>query len=636
MLSFFRNNVQSLFVKAIVSLVAVVMLFFGIDSYKDQGVNVLATVGSKEIKLEHYQRAMEGATAQIRKTYGPNADRLMEMMNIKLQVLQRLVNDALILESAKSIGLALTDKELAESMRGFTQFQTDGRYDSVKYHELLKQVGQSSTSFEATFRDNLLASKYMALLGQGHLVSQQYAELIYLRDETKFNIETLTVSADDLKVNAPATEEDIKAYYEKNSAQFQAPAQVGIDFFTVGINEVSGSSKISDKAIALYYKKHKTKEFTKKPSYHAWHILLKVPGTATPAQKSAVRAKAEALYAQLSSNPADFAKVAKQQSQDPGSAAKGGDLSWVEEGQFVPVFDRVVKGLQAEQISRPFLSQFGYHIAKLIAKKPAGTLSLEEAQPRIVAQLTAQKAERRLKNLHRKATQTLVDQSFEAFADTSNKDIKKSGLFDAQSSVPALPNARSLYKTLQNKSVGEKGALLEGSFVVVYKVTDSKAPETRPLESVRIQVQLLAQSQKEKEMTASRLEHMAKEIKTSVAFDQLAKGMNQTPAPKHLTYKDRQVPGLNAGRELPVALNRMKPGEVRFLTNQGQGYAVRLIQKTTPPLAGNPVGLEQLKSSLSRQKAQILISGLVEELRKTTEVVYNQQLLENLGVNLGG
>jgi len=633
MLSFFRNNVQSVFIRTIVSVVALVMLFFGIDSFQNQGINVIATVGSKEIKLEQYQRSLEGATEQVRKAYGPNADQFMKMMNIKMQVLQRLISDALMIESAHAVGLALTDKELATALRGFAQFQTDGRYDPQKYKLLLKQIGQSSPEFEASFRDNMLASKYMALLSQGHLVSQQYAEMIYSRDETQYDIETLTVGTSDIQVKASVNDDEINSFYEKNSARFQAPAKVGIQFFTVGIGEVTSSAKVSDKAVELYYKKHKTKEFSKKPSYHAHHILIKLPRSPSALQKTVARTKAEGIYNQLKADPASFEGVAKKRSQDPGSARNEGDLGWVEEGQFVPVFDRVVTGLKPGQVSQPFLSQFGYHIAKLVATKPAGTLSLEEARPQIIARLNQQKGERRLKNLHRKATQSLVDQSLEAYAKSENKTLKKSGLFAPGTSVPGLPNLRSLYQQLISKPVNEKGAILEGSFVVVYQITETKEPTTQPLEDIKPEVERLAQMAKEQQMVASQLEHMAQRITTSESFDQLGAGMKQTPAQLHLSYKDRQFKGLKAGRELPIALNHMKPGEVKFLSSQGQGYAVRLLKKSVPTIEGKPLGLERFKASLSQQKAQILVNGLIDELRKTTEITYNEKLLKTLGIN---
>ncbi|OGG99419.1 MAG: hypothetical protein A2600_01900 [Candidatus Lambdaproteobacteria bacterium RIFOXYD1_FULL_56_27] len=635
MLSLIRNNVQSFFVKSVISIVALVMLFFGIDSYQNQGVNVLATVGQNEIKLDAFQRALERATEQVRRMYGPNADKLIGMMDLKSQVFSRLVNDALLVETAREQGLAVTDKELAQTLNEIPEFQTDGRFDPKKYQTFLTQIRQSSGAFEDEFRKSLLASKLLALVGQTHLISRSYVGDIYSRNETKLEAELLELSPQDFLSPVKLEPKEIQAYYDQNQAKFQAPARSVVRYFTLAEGDLKEALSIPEKAVELYYKKNKDTEFTKKPSYHARHLLLKVPQDGNVAGTEAARAQAMELYSKLKASPQSFGELAQKFSQDPGSAQKGGDLGWVEEGQLVPIFDREMAQLSPGEVSAPFLSSFGYHIARLEGKKAAQVLGLEEVKGQIEATLMAQKSERRLKNWQAKAQERLATESLETLAKEEHKELTKSPAFDGQSRLPDLGDLTDLSAELEKKPVGTKGVTTLAGRVMAYELLEKIPPQAKPFGEVKTEVELYATQAKEQELVTAKLAHLEGQIKSPADFAALAKSLKQPPKALSFFYKDRKVEGVQMGREFQTQVYGLNPGQVRLVTGQNRNYVVRLVAKTPGSLAGEPKDLLDLERELNEQKSQILVSGLIDQKRKNAKVSYNDKLLKTLEIKRG-
>ncbi|MDT8446270.1 MAG: SurA N-terminal domain-containing protein [bacterium] len=636
MLSLIRNNVQSFFIKAIVVMVAVVMLFFGISSYQDQGVNTLADVGDIEVKYEQYSRAYDQATEQIRSSYGANADQLIQAMNLKGQVLSRLVNSALLVKAAEKAGLAVTDKELAERLSEISIFLTDQRFDQAKYQEFLKNSGYSAAEFEGTLRREILANKLMALVNSGHSVSRAYVETVYQRDQTAYQALVLPVEPADLKISAQPTAAEIKKYYDDHTEQFQAPARFQIEYFTYGLAQIKDEITVSDQAAALYYKQKKGSQFTTKPSYHSRHILIALPEQDNAQAASAARSKAQELYSQLQKNPKSFEALAKKFSQDPGSAQRGGDLGWSEEGHMVGPFEKQALALKPGEISAPFLTQFGYHIVELIEKRGAQQRPFEEVQAEIVAQIRTDKAQRRLENWKAKAEGELSKKGLATLAESIKQSPQTSDFFDERGNLASFGNAAPVYAAIEEKKSGDSGVLSLNDQLLVYQIKDVKAPQTKSFEEVAVEAELLATSAKEKELTQAKLAEMEQQITSVEAFNALAQSLNKKQQSIRFLYKDRQIQGLRVGRDFQQALSHFEAGEVGFLSQGNRGYAVHLISKTPGAVDTDPRGLMALERELQQQKTQILLSGLVEELRKELEVRYNNQLLQQLEISTGG
>ncbi|OGG93716.1 MAG: hypothetical protein A2508_08545 [Candidatus Lambdaproteobacteria bacterium RIFOXYD12_FULL_49_8] len=627
MLSLIRNNVQSFFVKAIVLIVCGVMLFFGITTYQDQGVNTLAEVGGIEVKLEAYQRYYDQTAQDLRQRYGANAQRIMEATNLKQQILSQLVNNALLLKSAQFNGLAITDEELAQWLRSNPQFLTDGRFDQHKYDELLKGMRSSSAEFEAEMRQELLAQKYLNLVGRSHLVSKEYVETLYRRDQTEMTAKIFQVEGEDLKIKAQLSPEELQAYYNGHPERFQSVGAFKLNYFLYGSSDLTGQAKVSDKALELYYKKNREKLYTEKASYQSHHILIKVAEGTNP---QSARDRAGALYKQLEADPKGFEKFAKSHSEDLATAPSGGDLGRVEVGHFLPQFDAQIEKLEPGQISPPFLTRFGYHIARLDQRNNERRRSFEEVKGEIEAELVGKKAQRKLALWQENATKQLASSPLSALA--QGKTITETPIFDQQTDLGPLGASAPIYAEIKKKKVGDKGVMELGANLLAYEVVQVTEPKTKPFAEVKEQVALFAQVEKEKELVAQAMTKLTQEIVDPAAFDAFSKRVNKKAEEVQFFYKDQQVGKFSAGREFVQALYELEPGQARFIAQGNMGYAAILVAKTQGDPAMGATALGRMGDEFKGQKAQVLLAGLVDELRKTTPIHYNAKLMNALEI----
>lgn len=399
-------------VQIVLFLIIVTFGFFGVDSYRNSGSsNAPATVNGDKISQQEFDNALRQQQDRVREQAGSNFDPTMfDKPEIKRMILDSLVNQHLLSSQARSVGLTLSDTQLMQIISGIEAFQKDGEFDKQRYEAALNAQQMSPLMFESRVKDELGTRQLIdAYVKNGYSSVTMVDNLIRLNEQKRV-VSFAQISPDsflkDIKVDA----ESVKEYYEKNQKEFQTPERARVEYLIFSVDALHAQVKVDDADIKKYYEEHQA-EFATPELRKAAHILISVDAKASDADKQAAKSKAEQILKQVKQSPSQFAELAKKYSQDPGSAANGGDLGMFGRGMMVKPFDDAVFKLLVGEVSGLVQSDFGYHIIKLLAVKGGKTQALNDVKNIVAQKLKAQKANDKFADLSEKFNNAVYEQS---------------------------------------------------------------------------------------------------------------------------------------------------------------------------------------------------------------------------------
>jgi peptidyl-prolyl cis-trans isomerase D len=338
------------------------------------GDNAVAKVAGETITQQDWDAAQRQQMERMRQMFGDKMDmKLLDTPETKRAVLENLIVQRAMIAAVARDKLQVSDQALAQTLVAIPGLvKPDGTFDNEQYKRQDMALQQINTAVQASaFAPKTVAARLSDLNDQERMVRQ-----LLFKD---------SAYAGQVKV----TDDMLKAYYDKNGAQFQVPEQAKIEYVILDDAAVGAQISVSDADIKSYYDQNQ-KQYAGSEERRASHILIAVKKGASAADKAAAKAKADKLYAQLSANPADFAKLAKADSDDPGSAEHGGDLGYFGPGMMVKPFEEAAFQMKQGQISQPVESEFGYHIIQLTGIKPAVGKTLDQVKSEISATIKTQ------------------------------------------------------------------------------------------------------------------------------------------------------------------------------------------------------------------------------------------------------
>ena len=401
------------FVQIVLAIIILPFAFWGVDSYTRSGntAEVAATVNGAKISQQELGNALRQQQDRLRQQMGDNFDpAMLDSQEMKRAVIENLVAQRLMLERARNARLVVTDEQVARLIGGIEAFQDGGKFDKKRYEAALANQGMSPLAFEARLRDDMLWQQIQDAYLQNGYASSSVAENIIRLNEQQRIVSVSAVSFQPYIAQAKVDEDALKNYYNQNMQEFQVREQAKVEYVKFTMDDLLSRIDVSNEEVRNYYDEHRS-EFGTPEERRAAHILIAVPAGASQAQQDTAREKSEQLLQQVSKTPARFAELAKLNSQDPGSAANGGDLGFVGRGVMVKPFEDAVFALKPGEISMLVKSDFGYHIIKLIAVKPSRDLPFEEARDDILTKLRQQKSADKFAELAEKFSSTVYEQS---------------------------------------------------------------------------------------------------------------------------------------------------------------------------------------------------------------------------------
>ena len=388
MLNILRKNAQSVVVQAIVVIIAVVFIFWGVGTNLRDNPNALATVNGKEIPYrdfqQHYERAIEGYKQQFG---GQLPQGFLESIGLKEQVLDQLIQSELLRQGAAQIGITVGKEAVQRKIQEMEAFSSNGRFDLSQYKTVLEQNRMSPATFESGVLNDLLFNRAFTVLDSFAVVVPQ--EIVswteYIGQEIK--LAYAEVKSLDHLDRVEVSDDVLASWYEQAKDKYKTAPQCKLRYLAFSFDEDLKQVEVSDEAIDAYYREHAA-TYNTPEKRRARHILLKVTEGDSEEIRNAKRAEAGKILAQIRKGNS-FAQLAEQYSEDV-TRNRGGDLGFFSRGQMVQPFEEAVFGLKKDEVSGVVETPFGFHVIKLEEIVPAKTQTLTEVRPAIRAILERQ------------------------------------------------------------------------------------------------------------------------------------------------------------------------------------------------------------------------------------------------------
>lgn len=391
-------------------------VLFGIDGYnrfREQGETV-ARVGGHNITQGEWDAAHKSESERLRASM-PNLDaRLLDSPQARYATLERLVRERVLAQAADKFKLMTSDARLARDLQGNPAIASlrlpDGKLDMERYRQLAASQGVTPEGFEARVRHDLSVRQVEAGVIATGFSAAAVADVSLNAFFEKREVQLARFAPADFTSRVNPTEVELDAFYKANQALFQTPEQASIDYVVLDMEAVKKGITLSEADLKSYYDQNVAR-LSGTEERRASHILINAAKDASAADRQKARARADELLQAVRKSPDSFADIANKNSQDPGSAARGGDLDFFARGAMVKPFEEAVFAMKKGDISEVVESDFGYHIIKLTDIKKPVQRSFEELRAGIEADLKTQQASVRFAEAAEVFTNTVYEQS---------------------------------------------------------------------------------------------------------------------------------------------------------------------------------------------------------------------------------
>ncbi len=503
---------------AIIVLIVLSFVFAGVSSYvSSSGVTAAAEVNGEEISQQDVERAYQSQRARLEAQFGESIGALFSdenyLRDFRLNVLDRLIADTLVLQKAEELGLRVSDKQIREAIVQMPEFQTAGTFDNERYLMLLRQNGFQPASFSNYMRQQMTREQLARAVSASDFALPTEVTLANALQQQTRNAEYLIVDSAPFASEVELSDEEVNTFYEANLAQFDTQEKVNIAYVVLSVDDLKGDVTVSDEEVEQYYTEnnllYKTAE-----ERRVSHIIIEFGD-----DEAAAKAKAEALVAELA-NGADFATLAQENSDDTFTAENGGDLDFITAGMMDEAFDDAAFSLaQVGDVSDVVETEFGYHIIKLTDIKPEEVTPLAEVSEEIRNQLATDKATDRFYSLQNDMANLAfeVPDTLEDVAGVANKPVKETGLVSAQL-VPAPLNVPAVTSRVFDPAFIEEGLNsdlieLDDDTIAFVRIAEHEPQRTQSLDEVRTRILAQLRAEKAQQAAADWATNVVEQIK---------------------------------------------------------------------------------------------------------------------------
>ena len=491
-----RNNRR--LVQVFLALITLPFAFWGVESYVRSAGNAgeVASVGGSKITARDFQQALQAQQEKMRASMGPGATpEMLDTPQVRRSVLNSLINQRLIMLQVAKAKVGVSDSQLLQFISSVPTLQENGKFSRERYEAVVAAQGMSKESFEAKLRQDLAIQQAVGAIAEASFSGQQTGEhwLAAMLEEREVSEATLTPEQYLGQVKLAATA--AKNHYDANKAAYAIPEQVRAEFVVLSQSQLEEQVSVSAEDVQAWYRAHQD-QYKQAEQRRASHILISTPKNATEADIASAKNRAEEVLAQAQAKPATFATLAKQTSQDPGSAQKGGDLDWFGRGAMVKAFEDVAFSLKEGELSGIVRSDFGFHIIKLTGIQPEKVKSLDDVRADITHELRSQAAAKKYAELAESFSNTVYEQpdSLKPAADKFKLKIEQSdwvikGIPGKDPlNNPKLLSALFSDDAIKNKRNTEAVEVAPKTLVSAH-VLEYRPASVRPFEEVRADIE---------------------------------------------------------------------------------------------------------------------------------------------------
>ncbi len=641
MLKVMRDQFRHLkFVLWFVVIVFLLLVFvdWGTGRNRAGSSSAAVQVGNHKMDETEFLRRVKNTEERFQQIYGDQWEQLRGRINIAEQTAAQIIQGQLLADEADRAGLTVSREELQNrilSMKTFTR--EDGSFVGPElYARILRANGLTPEQFESDLKTEILTQKLQSLLENGIVVTDQEIRKAIRKERETASFDAIFLRTDQLMGDVSVSDDEVQTYYQNHKDAFRRDEQRVIRYLQVETARLRRLLPVDDQAIQQYYQEHQD-EFRQEEQARARHILVKVSPDAPPAEQAKAKLRAEGL-AKIARSGADFAELARKQSQDEGSRESGGDLGWFSRGRMVKEFEDAVFGHKPGEIVGPVQSQFGYHIIKVEGFRPARVRPLDEVREQVRFKLlegrAAGEAESRARALAERIRkeQPDTDEAWQAIADQDESVILNvTPPFGAGEVVPGIGQDEELSTAIFEAKPGTVGgprATARGWVVwQLAKVVPAGVP---PLEEVRGQVE--AQLKREKALELAKQKAGEVEAAWSAGADgsELAAKYGTSVVTANEHRRGTAVPGIGVAPGLDDAVFTASVDAVvePVMINDRGAAVARVTGLKTVSDEEIAKDIETYRQKLTQQRASQLLQSILNERRRNTVITVDEALVK--------
>src|SRR5271157_1127169 len=603
---------------------------------------VLATVGDQSVTVPEVQRE---ARAMIRQQFpkgGPQASMLMPYF--AGQAAEQLINEKALVAEAHRMGLRVSDDELRDELQhgqlGSMLFPDDKFVGQEEYENFVQRNDMTVPQFEALEKNFILVRKLRALVSTSAFVGDTEVRDEFNRRNTKVKFEYAVITQADILKGLHPTDEELKAFYERNKATYNnsIPEKRQIKYVVVDSTKMAAATTVTDQDLQAYYDQHRD-EYRVPEQVKVSHILIKIPLPAPGAKEDEkavadARAKAEGILKELKAG-GDFAKLAEKYSDDPGSAKSGGELGWIGRGRTVPEFEKAAFSLSKGETSDLVKSSYGFHIIRVEDKQSAHLKTLAEVKSEIEEKVKQQKTARATEAAANALLSQAHTDGFDKAAAAKGQTAVTTEFFGRTDNLPGLAANPQLMDAVFNeadKAPPDVVQIPQG--YVVFQLLAIKPPATPTFEEARSKVASEFESERGAFLLQQKTQELSDRAKAAHDLKKVAKDLGATVKTSDLVLPDGQVPDIGSLASAG-AIFSLKPGEISGpITAGGNGVVAQLLEKQPPTDQEFTEKKDGIRQSLLEAKQNdlfgLFVTNLRKDMEKSNRLKVNQEEMKNL------
>jgi peptidyl-prolyl cis-trans isomerase D len=617
------------------SMVITLVPGFGSGIQAEREGQTIAEIGGEKLTAPEIVSAIQREIRQSK------VSREMAQFYVPLYVQQAIAERAVAYQ-AKRMGFQVSDTELAAAIRSLVpSLYENGKFvGNDAYAAYLRQVNMSIPEFEDSVRNQILLSRLENLTLEGVVVPPAEVEEQYKLKFERFKIAYFGVRQDKALSEVKAAPEELKAYFEQSKSRYTIPESRQALIFAPDVNKLAANVKLDEGALRAAYQAQISR-FRTEDRVKVRHILLKTQDKPKE-EVEKQRKKADALLAQLKAG-ADFADLAKKNSEDPGSASSGGDLGFIVKGQTVPEFERTAYTLNAGELSSVISTMYGFHILKVEAKEAAKVTPFEQARAELAAEVAKDTAQERVRRAADEIRLALTRSEAEAMRVAATYGVvpQKAEKARPGEPLPEVGSDENAAKAVFTLPAGGISNVIEigdsGQMAAVIKVLQHYP--SRPAEFAEVQDAVAAdlKATRAAQWMTSQLRAVTEKLKSGADFTATAKSIAAEIKTPQEFNRDQPIEGLGMATQFSAALDKNAGEWTGPMEGQGGSYFIKVVEKIPADMTKFAAERDQyqlnLKARKARERKELFNDGLVQMLIKEGKVKVYDNAIKLLAQN---
>jgi peptidyl-prolyl cis-trans isomerase D len=604
-------------------MIAVVFVFYFGYSFRSETGLKIAYVNGEVISGLEYQKVYRGMLEALQTDYKHVwSDNLIKVFDIKNRALDSLIEQKLISQEAKRLGLDVTDEEIQDEIMAFPAFQFRGRFDPSRYQSLLQQNRMKPEDFEAGIARQLLRNKVEQLLITFGLVTDQEARDQYTYANEKLKISLVRFSPEDFEGSVSMDEAGLTAYFEEHKEEYRVPEKIKVVYLTLDPEAFKDQVKLTDDEVIAHYEDN-LESFQEEKQVKVSDIFLRVETGAPEDAEQAVQERALEI-AKQAQEELEFAKLVDEYSEATPQE-EGDDLGWFSPGQLDAALEEAAFKMEVDEISEPIKTRDGYHIIKVEAIKEARTKDLAEVRAQIEDALISMVS---LDQANEKGL-SLIDQmpydvDLRAYAVEQKLPVEESGYFSKTEPIPGIGGDQKLRESLFSLDQGDVSELIEydGKFYLI-QMAERVPPSIPELDEVREAVERAYTSYLATEEALAEAKGYLDKLKDGAGWDDLAGEAGLPTETTDLFTRRDSIPQIGydpAIMEAVFSLSEEKRYPDKVIESRGGVFVVRWEGEEGIDEEGFEEEKEKYRSTISRMKYESRYGDWLASLRETAEI----------------